>query len=138
MTLNSSPSNTMSPTTTSTTHEKPADTIEKESPNSSKMIKIKFQTLRLMIMLNRLKHKENIFTVALQCVPNYLQEKHQHINNLGEICTHQSKHFLHQEKKYFFLKKMVKVFMLHRVTNDLFLCINNKVKGTNKNIQIGW
>ena len=63
MTLNSSSTNTMSFTTTDAVYKKPADSIEKESPNNPEMIKIQFQTFLFMMMLNNWKHEEKIITV---------------------------------------------------------------------------
>ena len=64
MTLNSSSTNTMSSNTTSDVHEKPAETIEKKSPNNSKIIKIQLQTLMLMMILNYLKYQEKNHSVT--------------------------------------------------------------------------
>ena len=52
MKLNSSYTNTLLSTTTASVNEKPSANIEKLYPNNNKMIKIKLQTLLLMMMLN--------------------------------------------------------------------------------------
>ena len=52
-------------TITAAVNDKPADIIEKISPNSSKMIKIQVQTLLLMMNLVNFKHNEKLNTLSL-------------------------------------------------------------------------
>ena len=72
MTLYSSSTNNMSPTTTDAVHEKIADTIEKESPKKLRTINIQLQPLLLMMMLNQLENQEKVITVSLHYVPKHL------------------------------------------------------------------
>ena len=72
MKLNSSSTNTTSYTTTAAVHEKSTDTIKKNMKKNPKAIKIKFQTLLLMMMLNHFKQQEKITTVSLHQDPNHL------------------------------------------------------------------
>ena len=60
----------MPPTTTDDEHEKISDTIEKESANNLKTIKIHLQKLLLMMIINHLKHQGKVIILSLHQVPN--------------------------------------------------------------------
>ena len=94
----------MSSITTAAVHEKPADTIEKESTKIQKMIRIQLQMMLLMMMTNHLKHQEKIILMSLHQVSKLF---------LGTTSTQKIftrnvhipvKKNLHQENNVFVLK----------------------------------
>ena len=72
MEFNSSPTNNKLSTTTAAVNENTGYTIEKESPKFPKTIKIRFQTLPLVMTINPLKNQEKIIIVSLYQKSNNL------------------------------------------------------------------
>ena len=63
MPLNSTFSYTTLIITTGAVNEQPADIMKNNPQKNSKMIKIQFQTLLLMMIISNLKHQETVITV---------------------------------------------------------------------------